>query len=93
MAQLAWAKRILVIDTGSTDRTLEIIGQYPQAVLPAPVLMFFYVLFIKRCLLEGWSGWYYTLQRSCAEAMLSIELLDRRLRSAARPDSGQDNGV
>jgi hypothetical protein len=28
---------------------------------------------------------YYTLQRSCAEVMLSIELLDRRSRSATQP--------
>ena len=53
-------------------------------ILPAPVLMFFYVLFIKRCLLDGWSGWYYTFQRVCAEMMLSIELLDRRLRAPAQ---------
>ena len=33
LAKLTWAKRILVIDSGSTDRTLEIIGQYPQAVV------------------------------------------------------------
>jgi hypothetical protein len=26
---------------------------------------------------------YYTLQRTCAEAMLSIGLIDRRLRSGA----------
>jgi glycosyltransferase involved in cell wall biosynthesis len=52
-------------------------------IVPAPVLMFFYVLFINRCVLEGWSGWYYTLQRVCAETMLSIELLDRRLRALA----------
>jgi glycosyltransferase involved in cell wall biosynthesis len=50
-------------------------------ILPAPVLMFFYVLFIKRCLLDGWAGWYYAFQRACAETMLSLELLDRRLRS------------
>jgi hypothetical protein len=54
-------------------------------ILPAPVLMFFYVLFFKRCLLDGWSGWYYTFQRACAETMLSIELLDRRLRALAQP--------
>ena len=54
-------------------------------IVPAPVLMFFYVLFIKRCLLDGWPGWYYALQRVCAETMLSIELLDRRLRSLAEP--------
>ena len=71
------AGHLLTMDTsklGSADR-LRLL------MLPAPMLMFFYVLFIKRCLLDGWSGWYYTLQRSCAEAMLSIELLDRRLRS------------
>lgn len=50
-------------------------------IVPAPVLMFFYLLIIKRCLLDGWPGWYYTSQRVCAETMLSIELLDRRLRS------------
>jgi hypothetical protein len=55
-------------------------------ILPVPVLMFLYVLFVKRCLLDGWSGWYYAFQRLCAETMLSIELLDRRLRSLANSD-------
>jgi glycosyltransferase involved in cell wall biosynthesis len=54
-------------------------------ILPAPVLMLFYVLFIKRCLLDGWCGWYYAIQRVCAETMLSIELLDRRLRALVPP--------
>ena len=54
-------------------------------LVPVPVLTFIYVLFVKRCLLDGWPGWYYTLQRSCAEVMLSIELLDRRLRVTAQP--------
>ena len=54
-------------------------------LVPVPLLMFIYILFIKRCLLDGWPGWYYTLQRSCAEVMLSIELIDRRLRSVVRP--------
>jgi glycosyltransferase involved in cell wall biosynthesis len=50
-------------------------------IVLAPLLMLMYVLFVKRCLFDGWPGWYYALQRACAEAMLSIELLDRRLRS------------
>jgi glycosyltransferase involved in cell wall biosynthesis len=53
-------------------------------IIPAPILMFFYVLFVKRCLLDGWPGWYYTFQRVCAETMLSIELLDRQLRASAQ---------
>ena len=71
------ASHLLTTDTsklGSADRLRLLI-------LPVPILMFFYVLFIKRCLLDGWSGWYYTFQRVCAETMLSIELLDRRLRA------------
>jgi glycosyltransferase involved in cell wall biosynthesis len=53
-------------------------------IIPAPILMFFYILFVKRCLLDGWPGWYYTFQRVCTETMLSIELLDRRLRALAQ---------
>jgi glycosyltransferase involved in cell wall biosynthesis len=68
----------------SSDRAkLGRVDRLRLLIVPAPVLMFFYVLFVKRCLLDGWPGWYYASQRVCAEAMLSIELLDRRLRSLA----------
>ena len=50
-------------------------------IVPAPFLIFAYALIVKRGLLDGWPGWYYALQRLCAEVMLSIELLDRRFRS------------
>jgi glycosyltransferase involved in cell wall biosynthesis len=48
---------------------------------PAPLLVFAYVLLIKGCLLDGWPGWYYALQRVLAECMISLELTDRRLRA------------
>jgi hypothetical protein len=38
------------------------------------------VLFIKGCLLDGWHGWYYALQRLLAETLIALEILDRRLR-------------
>ena len=31
LAKLTWAERILIVDSGSTDRTLEIVRQFPQA--------------------------------------------------------------
>ena len=52
---------------------------------PAPLLVLLYVLIVKRCLLDGWPGWYYALQRLIAEALLAVEIIDRRLRAAGKP--------
>jgi glycosyltransferase involved in cell wall biosynthesis len=47
---------------------------------PAPFAALFYTLIIKRCLLDGWVGWFYAIQRMIAEAMIALEIADRRLR-------------
>jgi len=52
--------------------------------LPAPPLVFFYALLWKRCILDGWPGWFYALQRTYAEVLLALGILDRRLRSQSR---------
>ena len=46
----------------------------------APLLVFVYTLVFKRCVLDGWPGWYYSLQRLLAETMIALEIADRRLR-------------
>ena len=46
---------------------------------PAPMLVFVYTLIAKRCLLDGWPGWYYVLQRTIAELLIALEIVDRRL--------------
>jgi glycosyltransferase involved in cell wall biosynthesis len=46
--------------------------------LPAPILVFFYTLFYKRCLFDGWAGWTYVMQRTYAEVLLALEILERR---------------
>lgn len=48
---------------------------------PAPILVFFYTLIWKRCILDGWSGWLYVLQRLLAETMIALEVVDRRLKA------------
>jgi hypothetical protein len=48
-----------------------------KVVLAAP-LMFFYLLFARRLLLDGWSGWFYVRQGTIAELLLSIRLLIER---------------
>lgn len=51
---------------------------------PAPFLVVAYVLVVKRALFDGRAGWFYAFQRLCAEVLLALELLDRRL-SARMP--------
>jgi glycosyltransferase involved in cell wall biosynthesis len=46
---------------------------------PAPIAVFFYALFVKGCLFNGWPGWYYVLQRVIAEALIVLEIIHRRL--------------
>jgi glycosyltransferase involved in cell wall biosynthesis len=58
---------------------------------PAPIGVFFYTLFVKGCLFDGWPGWYYALQRTTAEMLLALEILDRRsVRSPAAGQCGSD---
>ncbi|MGE0258499.1 MAG: glycosyltransferase family 2 protein [Alphaproteobacteria bacterium] len=56
---------------------------------PAPLAAMFYVLFVKGCVLDGWRGWYYALQRLLAETLLALEIIDRRLRRARDPADGR----
>lgn len=51
---------------------------------PAPFLIFAYTLLIKGCIVDGWHGWLYVLQRTLAEIMIAIEIIDRRVRSQSR---------
>jgi len=48
----------------------------------APIGVLFYTLFIKGCILDGWPGWYYALQRLGAETLIALEILERRLRGS-----------
>jgi len=51
-----------------------------KAVL-APGLVFFYTLFGQRLILDAWPGCYYALQRTCAELMISLRLVEARVRA------------
>ena len=41
---------------------------------PSPILVFLYTLFAKGCILDGWHGWFYVLQRTLAETMIGRTL-------------------
>jgi hypothetical protein len=42
----------------------------------APIFALIYCLFVKQLILDGWPGWYYTLQRVLAETLLSLRLME-----------------
>ena len=50
---------------------------------PAPILVFLHTLLGKRAIFDGWAGWFYVLQRTLAETMIALELVDRRLRGTS----------
>ncbi len=58
----------------------------------APGVVFLYTLIAKRCILDGWPGFLYVLQRTLAETMIAIELVDRRLNRSV-PKTGQKAGT
>ncbi len=69
------ADYLLRTDTG----VLSVSDRVRRIAWPAPIAVFFYVLVVKGCLLDGWPGWFYALQRLLAECMIALELIDLRL--------------
>lgn len=64
----------------SSRNSLRRIDRIRLAAWPAPLAVLIYTLIVKGCLLDGWPGWYYVLQRFLAETMIALEIIDRRLR-------------
>jgi glycosyltransferase involved in cell wall biosynthesis len=47
----------------------------------APMGMPIYLLLVRGLIFDGWNGWYYVFQRTVAEMMLSLRLLEQKLKS------------
>ena len=58
-----------------------------RQILFAPALVFIYALVGKRLIFDGWPGWYYAFQRTLAETLLSLRLLEAKLGAAAHAKS------
>lgn len=50
---------------------------------PAPPAALLYTLFWKRLILDGWPGWFYAFQRTYAELLLSLILLERKVQGGS----------
>jgi glycosyltransferase involved in cell wall biosynthesis len=75
----------LLDGAGCSGRPLARADRIRLLAWPAPFAVPFYVLFAKGCVLDGWPGWYYALQRLAAETLLALEIIDRRWRHARDP--------
>ena len=51
-----------------------------KMIWPAAPAAFLYTLLVKRIMFDGWPGWLYCLQRTYAELLLSLMLLERKLK-------------
>lgn len=52
-----------------------------KQIWPAAPAAFIYTLFVKGLILDGWPGLFYSLQRTYAELLLSLEMIDHKLRN------------
>ncbi len=50
-----------------------------RKVILAPFLVFFYTLIGKRLIFDGWRGFYYVAQRTVAELLLSLKLIEKKI--------------
>jgi glycosyltransferase involved in cell wall biosynthesis len=69
----------------SSNEPLSLADRLRRSIWPAAPAAFVYTLLVKGCLFDGWPGWYYVLQRTYAEMLLSLELLDRRMSQRDEP--------
>ncbi len=67
-------------------KTLRRSDRLRRMAWPAPALVFFYTLIAKRCAFDGWHGWMYVIQRTVAEMLIMLAILDTRLGSGTRGD-------
>lgn len=70
---------------GTGDAPGSLPDRLRRMIWPAAPAAFLYTLFAKQLILDGWPGLAYVLQRTFAEVLLSLELLERKLKSSCRP--------
>ena len=85
-AQQSYAKLEADYLLKAEKEVLSVSDRLRRMAWPAPIAVFFYVLVVKGCLFDGWRGWFYALQRTLAESMIALQLIDRRLRREPSQD-------
>ena len=89
-SQIRYAKNEADYLLGAPDEKLSRTDKLRRMGWPAPLLILPYTLLWKRCVLDGWAGWHYAVQRFAAESLICLEIVDRRLQGVMTraPNSG-----
>jgi glycosyltransferase involved in cell wall biosynthesis len=81
LSRWLWAQdRYMVIESKklleTPDRELSWGDRLRKRKVFAPFIILIYCLILKGGILDGWHGWYYAFQRTLAELLLSIHLIE-----------------
>lgn len=60
----------------SSNENLPVSAKIRKTKIFAPFVVFFYSLFVKGLIFNGWKGWHYTLQRTMVEIILALRLIE-----------------
>ncbi len=69
---------VLEAEKLATLTHLSIQDRIRRTMILGPVLVFFYTLIVRGAILDGSRGWFYAFQRTLAEIILSLRLLEKR---------------
>ncbi|EAW38837.1 glycosyltransferase family 2 protein [Lyngbya sp. PCC 8106] len=79
-----WAQdRYMIIEAKKLQETpvseLSLSDRIRQKMIFAPLIILFYCLILKGGVLDGWAGLYYAFQRTLAEILLSVRLIEKEI--------------
>jgi len=55
---------------------LPLSGKIRKTKILAPFMVFFYSLFVKGLIFNGWRGWHYVLQRTMVEIVIALRIIE-----------------
>jgi glycosyltransferase involved in cell wall biosynthesis len=81
LSRWLWAQdRYMVIEAkkllATPDRELSWGDRIRKRKIFAPFIIFIYCLILKGGIFDGWQGWYYAFQRTLAELLLAIHIIE-----------------
>ncbi|KPQ32982.1 MAG: Glycosyltransferases involved in cell wall biogenesis [Phormidesmis priestleyi Ana] len=68
-------------------RELSMADRIRQYKVVAPLLVLFYCLFVRGVIFDGRAGWYYAWERTLAEIVLSLLLIEKQFKSPRKQPS------